>query len=47
MTTERYETTGRGAVNLSGRLWNRYHSSVMDVENLDAGQEFSELPSDE
>ena len=22
----------------------RYHSSVMDVENLDAGQEFSELP---
>ena len=22
----------------------RYHSSVMDVENLDAGQEFKELP---
>ena len=22
----------------------RYHSSVMDVENLDAGQEFEELP---
>lgn len=22
----------------------RYHSSVMDVENLDAGQEFAELP---
>lgn len=22
----------------------RYHSSVMDIENLDAGQEFSELP---
>ena len=22
----------------------RYHSSVMDVENLDAGQEFTELP---
>ena len=22
----------------------RYHSSVMDVENLDTGQEFSELP---
>ncbi len=22
----------------------RYHSSVMDLENLDAGQEFSELP---
>ena len=22
----------------------RYHSSMMDVENLDAGQEFSELP---
>ena len=23
----------------------RYHSSVMDVENLDAGQEFEELPT--
>lgn len=23
----------------------RYHSSVMDIENLDAGQEFSELPN--
>ena len=22
----------------------RYHSSVMDIENLDAGQEFTELP---
>lgn len=22
----------------------RYHSSVMDIENLDAGQEFDELP---
>lgn len=22
----------------------RYHSSVLDIENLDAGQEFEELP---
>ena len=22
----------------------RYHSSVLDVENLDAGQEFNDLP---
>ena len=28
----------------AGKHWARYHSSVMDVENLDAGQEFDELP---
>ena len=28
----------------AGRHRARYHSSIMDIENLDAGQEFEELP---
>ena len=44
ITGKKYDLEVQRADKGSDPHRDRYHSSVMDVENLDAGQEFSELP---